>query len=165
MRRRLDTLPPLTLPDGYRCRCLQPGEEREWERVLNDCGELGHWDAERVERMLAGNIARERIWLICRGDQPVATACVCVHGVECEIGWVAVVPEYQGRRLGAQATLAACHAARGLGFREAFLLTDDFRVPALKTYLNLGFEPDYRHESHPGRWTAIRAALGLGSQE
>ena len=50
MRRRLDVLPPLALPDGYTCRRLRPGEEPAWARVLNDCGQLGHWDEERVER-------------------------------------------------------------------------------------------------------------------
>jgi len=79
---------------------------------------------------------------------------------EAEIGWVAVVPEHQGRGLGGQITLAACHAARELGFDEAFLFTDDFRLPAIKTYLNLGFTPDCWHESHAGRWTAILRALG-----
>jgi len=192
MRRRLDGLPPLALPDGYTCRRLRSGEEAVWAQVLNGCGELGHWDEERVERALAGGITRERIWFVCAGDQPVATACVCLHAgalgarrwafgpdepirtpkaehptpnADAEIGWVAVVPERQGRRLGAQVTLAACHAARELGFDEAFLLTDDFRLPAIKTYLNLGFEPDCRHESHAGRWEALRRTLGPGGQE
>jgi mycothiol synthase len=162
-QRRLDTLPAVALPEGIACRVFRAGDEEQWAAVLNGCGELGSWDRLRVERALAGGIAPERIWFLCAGDRPIATACVCVHGsgaeIQAEIGWVAALPEHQGRRLGRQITLAACLGARALGFNEVFLLTDDHRLPAIKTYLNLGFEPDLWHESHPGRWQAIMQRL------
>jgi mycothiol synthase len=166
MVRALTALPDVALPAGYTWRACRAGEEGAWTAVLNGCGELGHWDAARVEQVMARGIACERIRFLCAGDAPVATACVSLRpgheGTAAEIGWVAVLPAHQGRRLGAQATLAACHAARALGFAEVFLLTDDHRLPAIKTYLNLGFEPDSWHESHPARWVAIYQALGLG---
>src|SRR5439155_14355075 len=65
---------------GYTCRVLRPGEEPAWAQVLNDCGQLGVWDEERVDRALGAGIARERIWFLCADDQPVATACVCLQG-------------------------------------------------------------------------------------
>jgi GNAT superfamily N-acetyltransferase len=92
---------------------------------------------------------------------PSAPAC---PPAQAEIGWVAVLPEYQGRRLGAQITLAACRGARELGFAEVFLLTDDFRLAAIKTYLNLGFQPDCWHDTHTARWAAVLAHLGASPQ-
>lgn len=164
MRRSLAGLPPLRLPAGITCRAMRPEEAGAWIDILNGCGELGDWDLARAEQALAGSIAPDRVLFLCAGEEPVATACVCLHerpeGLrEAEIGWVAVLPAHQGRRLGACVTLAACHAARALGFEDAFLLTDDRRLPALKTYLNLGFEPDCWHESHAERWAAARQAL------
>ncbi len=41
------------------------------------------------------------------------------------------------------------------------LCTDDWRLPAVKTYLNLGFEPEIIHESHPARWKAVFETLGV----
>ena len=39
--------------------------------------------------------------------------------------------------------------------------TDDFRLPAIKNYLNLGFVPDYLRENHVLRWENIFEKLGL----
>ncbi|MDR3689213.1 MAG: hypothetical protein P4L46_07535, partial [Fimbriimonas sp.] len=50
--------------------------------------------------------------------------------------------------------------AAAAGKRDIRLTTDDFRLAAIQTYLNLGFEPDMWHESHPGRWAAILQELG-----
>ena len=47
-----------------------------------------------------------------------------------------------------------------MGWAVARLWTDDWRLPAIKTYLNLGFEPDIEHESHPERWRAVFEKLG-----
>ena len=37
--------------------------------------------------------------------------------------------------------------------------TDDERIPALKTYLSLGFKPVYNHESHLPRWQKIKGIM------
>ena len=52
-------------------------------------------------------------------------------------------------------SLDALHVGLAEGRSRAFLRTDDFRVPALKTYLRLAFEPVISHDSHPGRWRMI----------
>ncbi len=46
------------------------------------------------------------------------------------------------------------------GFRRCILRTDDFRLPAIKTYLDLGFAPEMLDESHPERWAKAWEALG-----
>ncbi len=163
MRRGLADLPPVALPPGHTLRRGGPEDAERWIALLNANAELGDWDLERAARVLADGIDPGRIWFVETGGATAATACVKISDMnprpETEIGWVAVHPDCRGRRLGAQVTLAACHCARELGFGEAFLLTDDHRLPALKTYLNLGFVPDCWHESHTERWRAITAAL------
>jgi tRNA-Thr(GGU) m(6)t(6)A37 methyltransferase TsaA len=37
--------------------------------------------------------------------------------------------------------------------------TDDFRLSAIRAYLDLGFQPEQRHPSHPERWAVILARL------
>ena len=49
---------------------------------------------------------------------------------------------------------------RERGYAAAFLGTDDFRVPAVRTYLGLGFVPDYVEDSHRLRWSAVFAKIG-----
>jgi mycothiol synthase len=65
-----------------------------------------------------------------------------------------VSPAYRGRKLGKLATLLAMDAACKAGAKSMFLSTDDNRLPAIRTYLGLGFHPclgswDFTHLS---RW-------------
>jgi len=43
--------------------------------------------------------------------------------------------------------------------REGVLDTDDFRLPAIRTYLGLGFMADVVEADHSNRWPAIFARL------
>jgi mycothiol synthase len=45
------------------------------------------------------------------------------------------------------------------GYQDIYLLTDDFRLPALKTYLGLGWEPILFSSEMEARWQKIFAAL------
>jgi mycothiol synthase len=61
-------------------------------------------------------------------------------------------------------SLAVLHYLRERGFRAADLSTDDRRLPAIRTYLALGFVPVYltdeeRFDDHEARWSAIFALL------
>ena len=47
------------------------------------------------------------------------------------------------------------------GYRRVYLSTDDFRLPALKVYLTVGFEPLMYADDMPARWSAVRRKLGL----
>jgi len=163
--RNLQDLPPLQLPEGYSLRTLRGGESQRWADLLNSVQDLGEWNLERAEERLRGPIPPEQVFLITFHDEPIATACIVLHpgeqGTEAELGWVAVRPDHQGKRLGYHVCLAVLREIRKMGFNQVFLLTDDHRLPALKTYLNLGFEPDCWHETHLPRWAAVFVRLGV----
>ena len=73
--------------------------------------------------------------------------------------WVGASPDYAGKRLGYAVTLAVLEEFVRLGCKDAVLETDDARLPAIRTYLNLGFLPTHRHETHAERWSAIEQNL------
>jgi mycothiol synthase len=163
----LDRLPPLELSVGYCLRRFAAGDEPIWVALLQENGELGEWDLDRAERLFTakkGAVWRESIHYIVHGQRPVATACVQLHPDlpdTAELGWVAVIPDYRRRGLGRSICLAVMHFMRGQDYRRCFLRTDDRRLPAIRTYLSLGFQPDLEyHGSFPGRWQAVMAALG-----
>lgn len=165
-QRDLDHLPPLSPPEGYTVRTFQAGDEVSWQVVLNSSGSLGSWTEERVQQQLRECGDPANVFLVFHQGRPVATACVVPHqteeGTQWEVGWVAGDPLHRGKGIGYQAVLAALHRIRELGGREAYLWTDDWRLPAIQTYLKLGFEPDLDHESYPERWAKIREQLTLG---
>ena len=50
------------------------------------------------------------------------------------------------------------------GYPAAVLETDDFRIPAIRSYMKLGFVPvyDVRGEDHRARWSKVTARRRIG---
>lgn len=166
---RFDDLAAIRLPAGFSLRTYQPGDERVWVDLLNRNAQLGEWSLERQEKTWQNG---ERIppdglfFIVCEG-KAVATACVTLHPLTTdpfELGWVAVDPDYQGRRLATPVCLAVLHNLRERGCQRAYLLTEDHRLPAIRTYLNLGFTPELTDPSHPERWRVIDERLAAFAQ-
>jgi len=161
---RFDRLPEARLPEGYEVRAYRPGDEAAWAAILNATESLGKWDVDRVVRLLQGqrHAVPEGTFFVTWKGLPVATATTVIGpgNLLPEVGWVGVVPAHQGHRLAFHVCLAVLRYMRDRGFQETYLLTDDFRLPAIKTYLRLGFEPEIADPSHPARWQRILSEIG-----
>ena len=160
----LPDLPPL-LPPGYALREQHPDEDMAGLAALLQAAFPEHvWTPEKAHDALVADATVKTIFVIEHDGAPVATASARLlpgtYPGSGYVHWVAADPAYQGRRLGYVATLATLHAFARLGCRDAVLETDDFRLPAIKTYLRLGFVPEFRHPSHPERWAQIEVILG-----
>lgn len=158
-------VPVPTPPEGFALVQAGAAQASELAEVLGGNGELGEWDSERARRLFddeSADAAVDACFLIVIGDQAVATAQLDAHrrghytGLA-ELGWVAVLPEARGRRLGSLVSQAVLEEAETLGHRQVFLRTDDRRAPAIVSYLRLGFRPWLVEPNASGRW---HAALG-----
>lgn len=163
---RLDALPAIKLPPGYNLSTLLDRDEADWIDALNATGQLGEWDQDVAGKWLEGerHAIKDGVFLIIFADRAVATACTIdpAPGAEkLELGWVSASPDHQAKGLGYQVCLAVMHHTHKLGYSETYLFTDDWRLPAIKTYLKLGFEPEITHESHPERWKAVFETFGV----
>ncbi len=152
------------IPAPYFLRAFAEGDQTRWSALLNINGQLGQWTAERVQGELDGALVSGGQFFVVYFEELVACAGVydrCRTGQPCwEIGWIAAHGQHGGRGLGQQVAAAAVQHATGLARRPIFLLTDDFRLPAIKTYLKLGFVADLTHPSYAGRWERVFAELG-----
>jgi mycothiol synthase len=159
-RRNLVGLGEVITPPGYEIRTYREGDEAAWAEIINNSLGSG-WDAGRCRRELTDRpqFRSEGLFFATYEGKPVGTACAWTQlPGETEVGYihmVGVIPEHQGRRLGYALCLSALRFFRENGFQYAELHTDDFRLPAMKTYLNLGFEPVYIDDSHRIRWKAV----------
>jgi len=153
----LSDLPEFHCPIGYRFRHFQAGDERNWEDLIRHSFTREVKFADKIGDHVP--CYADRVLFICRGEQPVATATAWETGSGDNNDWylhmVGVLPEYSGKGLGFAATLAALHKIREASGEAAYLETDDFRLPAIRIYLKLGFQPVYIDDSHPGRWKQI----------
>ncbi len=166
MKRSLAGLPPLVVPDGYDLRHFERGDADAWAGLMARNTELGDWDRSKASPYFApdSRMPLEGAFFVTSNSAPVATAQLHLkpegqYAPIPELGWVAVDPVHKGRALAAVACLAVMHYATSQGHREIFLLTDDWRLPAVWTYLKLGFEPWITDASHPERWRTVREAV------
>ena len=171
MRRpNLQALPDLSalLPPGYALREQRPDEDMAGlAALLGAAFPKDAWTPEKARAVLVADATVKTIFVIEHNAAPVATASARLlpdtYPGSGYVHWVAAHPAHQGRRLGYLATLATLRAFVRLGCRDAVLETDDFRLPAIKTYRRLGFVPEFRHPSHPERWAQIEALLARPS--
>ena len=73
--------------------------------------------------------------------------------------WVAADPDHRGRKLGTLVSGAATRRLVEAGYRRIYLLTDDFRLPAIRIYLALGYTPLYHAPDMPERWQSVLQQL------
>jgi mycothiol synthase len=164
-RSNLEGLGKVNPPHGYQIRTYKAGDEAAWAEIMNNS--LGDgWDAERCRRELTGRpqFRPDGLFFATWEGNPVGTACAWSQPSETQLGhvhMVGVVPEHRGKKLGYALCLSVLRFLKENGFQRAALSTDDFRLPAIKTYLNLGFEPHHTHEDHKARWDAVYAKLAL----
>ena len=76
-----------------------------------------------------------------------------------ELGWLAGDPAHAGKGLGMAVSAAVTARFIAAEYRNIHLYTEDYRLPALKTYLKLGYIPFLYTPEMPERWRAICAQL------
>lgn len=167
MRRHdLADLPELpALPDGLVFREYRETDREPLAAILRSAFADESWTPETVrERLIdAHDVHKTFVVASNDNDSPVATASVRIMPDRFPdsgyVHWVAVDPAYQGKKLGYYVTLACLHDFAARGLHDAVLETDDHRLPAIKTYQNLGFKPEHRDALHIDRWAKVAADL------
>ena len=110
----------------------------------------------------------QRTWVICQDDTVVAVASMLYEPI-CDaanrdgaafLHWVAGLSGHAGKKLGYWVCLAVMYRMVWEGYRLAGLGTDDGRLAAIKTYLNLGFVPRLVSDCQRDRWRRILTDLG-----
>ncbi|MBV9471243.1 MAG: GNAT family N-acetyltransferase, partial [Abitibacteriaceae bacterium] len=77
-----------------------------------------------------------------------------------DLGWLACDPQHTGQGLGLVLAAAVTSRFMDAGYTQIELHTEHYRLPAIKTYLKLGYTPCLDHiESHE-MWEEVCHALG-----
>jgi mycothiol synthase len=157
------------VPAGYELRPMTLNDQPGYVEIMNANAQLGGWTPERVRELFTGSenkMVLEGSYIITHAQSGRAAAVTSTMAPtkkesRYSVGWVAVSPEHQGKNLSYQVCLAVLLYMKRTNISETCLLTDDFRLPAIKIYIKLGFVPEHAHESHPERWKTVYAKFGL----
>lgn len=105
----------------------------------------------------------EDCYFITYQGKEVATITVICDPIKKDgyVHMVAAKPEARGKGIGNLMALLAVKILKENNMETAHLTTDDFRIPAIKTYLNGGFCADVSTEDFKTRWEEIYKILGL----
>ena len=145
-------------------RTYEDGDDAHWARIVSRAfGWAVSPDIFRREIAEQEAFEPEGVFFLLHRGEPVGTATTWSRP---DLGrgagyvhMVAVVPEHTGKGLGKVLTVAVLRRLKRLGFRSAFLHTDDQWLPAIKIYLELGFEPVIEEETVCRRWVEVFRGL------
>ncbi len=150
-----------SVPDGYLLRTAGTEDVPSFRSLMAQV-ELGTWDDETLAQVAATVVPSG--WLVVvhePTDTLVATGMAQQRPIEplypdgYEVGWIAAHPAHGGRGLGRAVTAAAAACLVEIGASCIYLQTDDFRLPAIKTYLRLGFVPHLWADGMEARWQEV----------
>ncbi len=153
------------LPTGYKVRSFRPGDESEFFHLMHLAGFEG-WDTTTLQPWLARIIPDG--WFFVVDEASGALVCTAMtthrpsehHPFGGELSWVAGHPGHAGKGLGRVVCAAVVRRFLSAGYRNIYLYTDDWRLPAIKSYLQLGFIPLLFVPEMAERWEQICTQLG-----
>jgi mycothiol synthase len=159
---------PLPAESPVRVREATPQDAPAIARLLGAAFPELEWDVARVGKDLFDPPDVAVTYVVEDGGKLVATASVRYHERFPGAGyvhWVGVDPAQRGRRLGTvvMARVMRRFAADGRTF--SILETDDFRLPAIASYLGQGFIPHYTDPDHEERWSKVFEQLAQGRRK
>jgi mycothiol synthase len=104
-----------------------------------------------------GKYEADKFLIVEKDGEGVATLAVIPHWDKKEgyIHMVGCKKKYRGLVKGTKMNAEAVRILIENGFESAYLTTDDHRIPAIKSYLRAGFEPEMTESDHPERWKKI----------
>lgn len=147
IRADLDDLPAYDLPDGYRIRWHQPGDEHAWVALQTPFYQPGAITLDTFQRWFGTDAAEHacRIaYLLDPTGRPIGTAAAWTYdgfrGPEWgRVHWVALARAYQGQGLSKPLLAAVLQRMAELGHTRAYLTTDAERPVAVNLYRRFGF--------------------------
>ena len=162
-----DTRPGV--PTDYRVRTYRAGDEGQYLALMRRVG-FG-WDEKTLSTTLNTMLPDGLFFIEHIPTAAIVASTVAGHGssdfhpAAGELGWVAVDPEHRGKRLGIVVCDEVLRRFIAAGYKDIILHTDEFRLPAIKTYLNLNFKPLMRNAELEDRWRIVFENLGLSNAD
>ena len=152
---------PISFPIG--CRAVNFTELDnaldEWLDIVRFGLSDGKQGQEYYRNMMTANplYREDKCFFILENEKAVATLTVICNYEKSEgyIHMVACREEARGKGYGTLLNKLAEYTLKKEGMKTAYLTTDDWRIPAIKSYLRMGFYPDVSTSEFKKRWDKI----------
>jgi mycothiol synthase len=161
-RSLLAVSPPVTIPEGYTLRPYSDGDEQRLFPLFASEGwtiTAPEWQ-DYTDRILPDGLFV--VWHVAN-NQPVGTA-GAIHNPRAgryyfpfggALAYLVVHPDHRGRGLGVGLAALVVQRLRAAGYVNIWVGVQGFRLPAIKTYLRIGFVPFLHQDGLAARWKRI----------
>ena len=169
-RPHLRELPDSIIPEGYQLANATEVEDlpQVWMDVVNESFGDENWTLESIHRDFISRpqYDPEGVFFAMHEGQAVATAFAWLdepgETASGRVHFVGTLAEHRGKGLARMVVTAILHYFAARGFQSSFLETHPHRLPAIRVYLRLGFEPTPRKEEEAEAWRQVMTELGEG---
>ena len=158
--------PQWSLPEGYILRTYRDGDDEQYIRLMRLAG-FSDWNAGNLKSVLNMCLPEGIFFVVHESTGTLAATSVATHNPIAlhpyggELGWLAGDPDHRGRGLGMIVCAAVTKRFLDAGYTDIYLRTDDFRLPAIRTYLKLGWVPLLYASDMGKRWQAVFRKLNM----
>lgn len=158
--------PELRIPDGCEVRRFTEldGALDAWLDIVQYGLSDGRKDAGYYKSVMLDwpGYSEDRNFFVVADGEPAATLTVICHPENKEgyIHMVACKEKFRGRGFGTLLNTLALKVLKEEGMETAYLTTDDWRIPAIKSYLRAGFVPVIPDAETDARWKAVFEKTG-----
>lgn len=155
--------PAVSPAAGYSTRTFQNGDEQGFLSLMSRL-DFGPWDEAKLAYNLNKVIPDGWFFVTSASREIVATA-MCLHNYSGDspftgdVGWVACHPDHRGQGLGLCLCARVTQRFLDDGYTAIQLHTEYYRLPAIKTYLRLGYVPSAASSYVFGLWEDVCARL------
>jgi len=163
-RARAANPPLVSVAGGYTLRKFRPAETEQYIELAREAG-FDHFSAEILAGYSATVIPGGFFVVEHDPSGELAASAMAQHASDemhpegGVLGWVMGRAAHSGKGLGLTVCAAVTGRLLAAGYREIYLKTDDSRLPALKTYLKLGWVPLLFTPDMESRWQRVCARL------
>ncbi len=161
----LDHPPVVKMPPEYHLRTYRTGDEDRFYKVMELSGWPG-WAEEKLAPWRLRILPEGWFMVVHTGTGLIVAVAMALRDTGefgrpgGELGWLASDPSHAGRGLGLAVSAAVTTRLLQEGFQDVHLYTEHYRLPALKTYLKLGYIPYLYLPEMAGRWQLVCQQLG-----
>ncbi len=147
-------------------RTYRQGDQEGYVRVMKRAG-FSDWSKENLDHALSHCLPDGLFFVVHDETDTIVATAVALHNPDAdhpsggELGWVAADPEHRGKGLGFIVSAAATKRFIDEGYSDIYLKTDDFRLPAIRTYFKLGWVPFLHAPDMEKRWEAVCGNLNI----
>jgi len=145
------------LPEEYEIKTYKEGDEKVWCKIINE-SVGGKWTPELFKKQFKSKkqFDPKGLFFLYYKSKPCGTILAWKDNPNLgQLHYLGILKQHTGKKIGYALCIEVLKYFKKKNIKNVFLTTDDFRLPAIKVYLKIGFKPVIHEEDQLRRWEKV----------